>query len=100
MAVAVISPACDIGPRLDLEIVNDSSGEAVLSIRAEEGIEVESTRLDAGERESINIRRGSAWSVWVNDRMATWYQEWPSDNPTIDLTIYVHPDGTVEVIDT
>jgi hypothetical protein len=36
----------------------------------------------------------------VDGQVATQATDWPDDNPVIDLTILIHPDGSVEVRDT
>ena len=94
---------CQSGKVLDLDVVNDSPAEVVIEVLGPDG-------ADAGFREEINpgtVREFSVerpgpggWTVTVDGEIATGWEEWPDDNPTIDLTIVIEPDGSVVVLDT
>jgi hypothetical protein len=36
----------------------------------------------------------------VNGQPVTDWRDWPDDNPVIDLSLVINPDGSVDVLDT
>jgi len=91
-------PACAAFEQpLDLEVRNESGEEVVVAIRGEgDGDEYV---VQAGESRVVGGERPDGWSVWIGGREVTSYLEWPDDNPSIGLSIYVRPDGSIDVID-
>lgn len=98
--------ACQSAYMLELGVSNDSAGDARLEIV--EGVEptpgafVHLTEvIEPGvQRDMVMERPGPrGWTIVVNGEALTDSDEWPSDNPTIDLSIRIGPDGSVEVAD-
>ena len=97
-AIAGLSACAFFQQPLDLRVVNDSAEESVVTLRAE-GIPDDRYVVAPHDSQSIAGDRPESWSVWVGESEATSWQEWPNDNPSIELTIYVRADGSVEVVD-
>ena len=83
---------------LDIEVRNESAREVVVRIRGEGGA-AGAYAVAAGESRVVGGDQPDGWSVWIGDREATSYSEWPADNPSIGLSIYIRADGSVEVVD-
>lgn len=103
VTVLLTTPGCDVfgEPKLDLRVVNESANDVELLYewgdRAEERSLLtvepnEDTRVEF-DRPPVN------WSVIVDGTEVTNSEHWPSDNPTIDLTIQIDEDGSASVID-
>jgi len=100
---ALLLVGCQAAYMLELEVVNESDEEAVIEVLGPGG-------EASGFRELVDPRSGTdlrlerpgpgGWSVVVNGEVVTTAREWPDDNPTIDLTILIEPDGSVAVEDT
>jgi len=103
LSAALGLAGCQPGMMLELDVLNESQDGAIIEVLGPDGV-------DAGFREAIGPSGGrelsmerpgpGGWSVVVNGQVATDSEEWPDDNPTIDLTIVIESDGSVVVEDT
>ncbi len=88
---------------LELGVENLGQTEAVVEILGPDG-------ADAGFREVVGPSGGievsaerpgpGGWTVTVNGQPVTDWRDWPDDNPVIDLSLVINPDGSVDVLDT
>lgn len=102
--VAVLGLAgCNPGPMLELEVLNESGSEAVVEVVGHDGADVgfrEVVRPDHGFKVAVERPGPGGWAVTVDGQIATDSEDWPNDNPVIDLTLIIRRDGSVEVLDT
>jgi hypothetical protein len=97
-ATATLLAACAFFEApLDLEVRNESANAVVVTIHG--GDAPDEYVVEAGETRVIATERPDGWSVWVDHREATSERQWPSDNPSIGLSIDVRADGSVDVVD-
>lgn len=93
---------------LELEVSNESTQAAEL--RLVSGIEGDPARepfvhhtevINAGARRTVAVERPgpNEWTLYVNGVPLTDSLHWPSDNPTLDFSVIIHPDGTAEARD-
>lgn len=98
-----IATACQGAYMLELHIDNDSAEPSVAEILGPaEADDRFRDIVESGATKDIATERPSPgrWAVAINGKVATRGSDWPSDNPTIDLTLRIHKDGSVEVLDT
>lgn len=101
LAVSALA-GCSTAPMLQLDVVNESQSDAIIEVLGPSG-------ADAGYRAVVSPGGGyelaverpgpGGWAVAVNGRIVTDWEEWPSDNPVIDLSLRIRRDGSVEVQD-
>ncbi len=107
-ALVLVVAACDFAYMLELDVSNESADDVTLQIL--EGIGADAAAGDAvhftetigaGAERPLRLERPGpgGWTVVVDGDPVTDSADWPSDNPTIDLSIVVSEDGSVEVID-
>ncbi len=103
LAVALLAtPSCVFGePKLDLRVVNESASEVQLLYewggRADERSVL---TVEPNEDTRVEFDRPSLeWHLVVDGTEVTRSEDWPSDNPTIDLTIQIDQNGNASVID-
>jgi hypothetical protein len=87
----------------ELRVSNQSGAEALVTI-SEPGTGVEtmySERVAAGEDRTIRIEYPGPehWTLFVNEEQVTNAAMWPSDNPILDFSITIRPDGSIQLID-
>ena len=94
---------CNPSQMLELEVINDSGSEAVVEVLGPGGADTgfrEVARPWGGFEVAVERPGPRGWAVTVDGLLATDWTMWPDDNPVIDLTLRIHPDGSVEVQDT
>ena len=93
---------------LELDVSNESSDDVRLQIVSGRRAETDygefvhfSQMIAGGEVRPLRLERPGPgeWTILVDGERVTDSAEWPADNPTIDLSIVIHEDGSVEVID-
>ena len=101
--VAVVA-GCWWQRTLSLTVINDGPEPVTVEMVIGDGRAAEpelSVVVQPGDTEDVQGGRGGGrWTVLVDGNAVTASEEWPFDNPIIELTIHVAPDGSVEVIDT
>ena len=103
LAIALLTtPSCAFGePKLDLRVVNESASDVRLlyewGSRADERSVL---TVEPNEDTRVEFDRPSLeWHLVVDGTEVTRSEDWPSDNPTIDLTIQIDQNGNASVID-
>jgi len=107
LGLVLVLAACDFAYMLELDVSNESAHDATLEVvggvgaDAELGAVVFTETIRAGDERPLRLERPGpgGWAVLVDGERVTDSAEWPSDNPTIDLSIVVDEQGSVEVID-
>jgi len=106
IVIAVI-PACESASSLELDVANDRAAPATLDVVQGAG---ETTPTDAfvhltevvdpGERRTLDLERPGpgGWTLLVNGEAVTDSDDWLADVRTIDLSVLVHPGGSVELV--
>jgi len=87
--------------KLDLRVVNDSASEVQLLYEWGGGAD-ERAVLSVQPNEDTRVefdRPSLEWHLVVDGTELTRSEDWPSDNPTIDLTIQIDRNGDANVID-
>lgn len=93
---------------LELDVSNESADGAELQLVS--GIEGDPARdpfvhytevVNAGARQTLTVERPgpNEWTLYVNGVPLTDSLHWPGDNPTLDFSVIVRPDGTAELRD-
>ncbi len=103
LALAAGLAGCNPGQMLELEVMNDSGSEAIVEILGPDGADTgfrEVARPWGGFKVAVERPGPGGWAVTIDGQLATDWTMWPDDNPVIDLTLWIHPDGSVEVQDT
>ena len=102
MAVLLVS-GCWWERTLSLTLLNDGPAPVTFEVVVENDPDAEpefSAVVQPGDGAEVDVGRGGlGWRLLVDGAEATTSRDWPHDNPTIDLTIRVAPDGTIEVLD-
>jgi hypothetical protein len=107
LGFALLLAACS-DAFLELDVSNQSADDAELQLVS--GIEGDPARVpfvhytelvNAGTQRTLAVERPGpdAWTLYVNGMRLTDSLHWPSDNPTLDFKVVVHPDGTAELRD-
>jgi hypothetical protein len=104
LAMALLAtPSCASGePKLDLSVVNESASEVQL-LYEWGGRADERSVLTVQPKDDTRVkfdRPSPEWHLVVDGTEVTRSEDWPSDNPTIDLTIQIDQNGNASVIDT
>ena len=105
--LGVLLAGCELlfgSPMLEVRVSNESDADATVTIsQSVSGIgdEIFATRVDAGTVETIVVEYPGpeAWTLLVDEVPITDSSQWPSDNPTVDLSIVIRSDASVEVVD-
>ena len=87
---------------LELEVFNGSGGQVVVEVLGPGGAEVgfrEVVRPDHGFEVAVERPGPGGWAVTVDGQVATSWEDWPNDNPVIDLSVEIRRDGSVHVQD-
>lgn len=107
-AAIVALAACAFAYMLELDVSNESAADATLQIVQGAGADRDADAfihftevIEPGDERDIDLERPGpgGWTVIVNGEAVTDSGEWPGDNPTIDLAVYVRADGSIEVVD-
>jgi len=105
LGAAVLLAACS-SAFLEIAVSNDSAEDAELQLAS--GIEGDPDRqpfvhytdtVAAGASETISVEPPGPdeWTLYVDGVPLTDSLHWPSDNPTLDFQVVIHPDGTAEL---
>ena len=109
LALVLVVAACDFfAYMLELHVSNESAADATLEIVEGAGADPEADAfvhftevIESGEERDVDVERPGpgGWTVIVNGHAVTDSAQWPSDNPTIDLAVYIRVDGSIDVVD-
>jgi hypothetical protein len=94
--------ACNTGPVLELEVFNGSAAVVVVEVLGPGGADVgfrQVLRPDHGFKVAVERPGPGGWAVSVDGQVATSWEDWPNDNPVIDLFVDIRRDGSVDVQD-
>lgn len=94
--------ACQGAYMLELDVVNESPTDAVVEVLGPGHKVAFDEVVEPGAKTDVLLERPGpgGWTILVNGQPATDWTTWPGDNPTIDLTLRIAPDGSVSVLDT
>ena len=100
-AIALLTiPSCGFGGRkLDLRVVNESASDVQLLYQwGGHPDERSVVTIEPNDDTHVEFDRPSPeWHVVVDGTEVTRSEDWPSDNPTIDVTIQIDENGTASV---
>lgn len=105
--LVIVLTGCELffGTRmLEVRVSNESDAEAMVTITQDVsaiGETLVAARIGAGAEDSISVERPGPdpWTILVNDVPVTDSSQWPQDNPTLDFSIHIRSDGSVELSD-
>ncbi len=103
LAIALLTiPSCVVGdPKLDLRVVNESAREVQLLFEWGGRADERSVLTVEPHEDTRVVFDGPSllWHVVVDGTEVTRSEDWPSGNPTNDLTLQIDQNGNASVID-